>query len=112
MMMVKSCNGPKKRNQDRTASAVFGFKPTRKEALKGDSMGQWHSKLLTPIRAAEHFRPLSVIKGVPSVLKIEMGLKCGRCLPRKLRNTVLMQHHDNSRASLEGRKRGAFWAFA
>jgi hypothetical protein len=37
------------------------------------------------------YRPLLVIIGVELVQKIEMGLECGQTLPRKLRNTVLMQ---------------------
>jgi hypothetical protein len=39
--------------------------------------------------------------GVALVWQIETGLKCGRWLPRKLRNTVLMQHHDKRRAASE-----------
>jgi hypothetical protein len=57
--------------------------------------------LLSPIRAAKRFLPLQVITGIALVLKIKTGLECGRWLPTKLRNTVLMQHHDKRRAALE-----------
>jgi hypothetical protein len=42
-----------------------------------------------------------MIKGVELVRKIETGLRCGRWLQRKLRNTVLMQYHDKRRAASE-----------
>jgi hypothetical protein len=42
-------------------------------------MAQWRfngdSKSLSPIRTAEHFRPLLVLDGVESVREIETGLK-------------------------------------
>jgi hypothetical protein len=70
MMMVISCNGPKKRNQDQTASVeVFGFKP--KEALKGDSMGHWLFKIADANSRGRTFSAFVSIKGVASVRKIE-----------------------------------------
>jgi hypothetical protein len=57
-----------------------------------------------------------VIKGVALVRKNETGLKCSRWLPRKLKNTVLMQHHDKRRAASEivvaDSRGGTFLAFA
>jgi hypothetical protein len=60
-------------------------------------------KLLSPIRAAERFRPLHKFRGVESVRSIETGLKRCRRSSIKLRNTVHMQQlstcHSNDRFS-------------
>jgi hypothetical protein len=53
--------------------------------------GAGDSKSPSPMRAAECFRPLPVIKDVESVRKHETGLECDQRLPRKLRITVLTQ---------------------
>jgi hypothetical protein len=53
------------------------------------------------ICAAECFPSLHKFMGVESVWRIEMGLECCQRLPRKLINTVLMQHHVKRRAALE-----------
>jgi hypothetical protein len=58
-------------------------------------------QLAAEFGAAKHFRPLQVIKGVELVWKIETGFRCCPWLQRKLRNTVLMQHHDKRRAASE-----------
>jgi hypothetical protein len=60
-----------------------------------------YSNSLSPIRAAERFWPLLVINSVALVWKNETELECGRWLPRKVRKTVLMQHHDKRRAASE-----------
>jgi hypothetical protein len=55
------------------------------------------SKLPSPMRAAECFLPLPVIKDVESVRKHETGLECDQRLPRKLRITVLTQQREERR---------------
>jgi hypothetical protein len=59
--------------------------------------GASDSKSPSPMRAAECFLPLPVIKDVESAWKHETGLKCDQRLPRKLRITVLTQQREERR---------------
>ena len=74
------------------------------------------SKSPSSIRAAECFRPLSVLNFVESVRKIETGLERGQWLSRKMRNTVLMQQNDlltpASEIVVADSRGGIFSAFA
>ena len=54
----------------------------RKKATVQGRREESHSKSPSLIRAAEFFRPLSVIKGLQSVRKHETGLKRGLRLQR------------------------------
>jgi hypothetical protein len=77
--------------------------------------GAGDSKLPSPMRAAECFRPLPVIKDVESVRKHETGLECDQRLPRKLRITVLTQQRKErrpaSKVAVSDSRRGRYPAF-
>jgi hypothetical protein len=92
--------------------SLMWFKP--EEAMKGDSMAIQNCCRRLALRSV--FGLLSVIKGAPSVQKIETVLERGWWLSRKLRNTVLMQRQDKRRAALEivvaDSRGGAFSALA
>ena len=76
--------GPENRNGARKGSAV-AEKTEKYCAQAQQGRGEPRSKSPSPIRAAECFRPLSVIKGVESVRKHETGLEGGQWLLRKFR---------------------------
>ena len=77
--------------------------------------GAGDSKSPSPMRAAECFRPLPVIKDVESVRKHETGLECDQRLPRKLRITVLTQQREErrpaSKVAVSDSRRGRYPAF-
>jgi hypothetical protein len=70
-----------------------GYPLTLKDFQSKISLIQGYSKSPASIRANECFLPLSVIKGVVTVVlvwTIESGLECSQWLLRKLKITVLM----------------------
>jgi hypothetical protein len=78
--------------------------------------GEPPRKSSSPIRAAEHFRPLHKLRQAESVRKIETGLERGQWLPRNLRNTLLLLEREKkwaaSKIVVTDSRREAFSTFA
>ena len=79
--------GPETRNWTQMRSAVVKIIENQGRCT-WERRGAGDSKSPSPMRAAECFRPLPVIKDVESVRKHETGLECDKRLPRKLRIKV------------------------